>query len=200
MQSTPQHTENEKLLLQQVASGNEQAFRQLFQVHHRKVYSFAFGLTRSAVMAEEITQEIFLKIWVHRNQLADLRYFNAWLKTLVRNLTYTWLRRMSLEELILKDIGHRSERQSDDTENAVLLREFSRLVQQAVDQLPPRQKEVYLLSRQQGLPHAVIASQLNISPNTVKQHMKSALHSIRRFLEKHGFLLAPAILVFCSQQ
>lgn len=194
MFTPPDHIENEKRLLQQVAAGNEHAFKQLFDLRRQKVYSFAFHLTRSDLMAEEIVQEIFLRIWLHRRQLSDILHFNAWLNTLVRNLSYTWLRRMALEASILRDLQHRSGEASVDTQDNLQIREYRRLLQQAIDDLPPRQQEIYLLSRREELSYAAIADQLGLSINTVKNHMKEALRSMRRFLESHSLTLATACL------
>lgn len=188
--------ENEQLILQGVAAGDEHAFRQLFELYRQKVYSFALHLTRSDVMAEEIAQEIFLKIWIHRRQLSDIVYFNAWLKTLVRNLSFTWLRRLALEASLLRDLQVRTAEENLDTENTLRIREYRRLLEKAISELSPRQREVYLLSRQQGLSHAAIADQLGLSVNTVKNHMKEALNNLRRFLESHSLALAPAILLW----
>ena len=194
MFTPPDHIENEKRLLQQVAAGNEHAFKQLFDLRRQKVYSFAFHLTRSDLMAEEIVQEIFLRIWLHRRQLSDILHFHAWLNTLVRNLSYTWLRRMALEASILRDLQHRSGEASVDTQDNLQIREYRRLLQQAIDDLPPRQQEIYLLSRREELSYAAIADQLGLSINTVKNHMKEALRSMRRFLESHSLTLATACL------
>jgi RNA polymerase sigma-70 factor (family 1) len=196
--SSPHHSEQEKVLLQQVAAGEEQAFRQLFELRREKVYSFAWYLTRSDIMAEEITQEIFLKIWINRRQLTDIMYFNAWLKTIVRNLSYTWLKRMALESQILHHIEKHQPEATAETEDPILLREFHRVLREAINQLPPRQKEIFLLSRREHLPHAVIAEQLDISVNTVKNHMKAALRTIRHYLERHAMGLAPAMIVLAD--
>ena len=175
-------TYHEYELLQQVAQGYEPAFRQLYDAHHQRIYSFALFITHSDILAEEVTQEIFIKVWTHRAELSGIRNFSAWLKTLVRNQAYTYLGRLAKERLILQEIGQRSPHSSNDTETAVLDQEYNRLLQEAINQLPSQQQKVYLLSRHQGLKHEEIAQHLGLSVNTVKNHMKAALQHIKHFL------------------
>jgi RNA polymerase sigma-70 factor (family 1) len=189
-------SENE--LLGQVTASNEAAFRQLYDGQHQRIYAFAFFLTRSDTLAEEVTQEIFIKVWTHREELSGIRHFDAWLKTLVRNQAFSYLKRLAKERLILQEISQRTQNESYSTESEVLDKEYSRLLKQAIEQLPPQQKKVYLLSRQEGLKQEKIADSLGISVNTVKNHMKSALRNIKLFLDgRTDALIALALaLVF----
>jgi RNA polymerase sigma-70 factor (ECF subfamily) len=188
---------NEYELLQQVAQGSESAFRELYNRHHQRIYSFALFITHSDVLAEEVTQEIFIKVWTHRTELEGIRNFNAWLKTLVRNQAYTYLSRQAKERIILQEIGQSSPHSSNDTEITVLDQEYNRLLQEAINGLPRQQQKVYLLSRQQGLKHEEIAQELGLSVNTVKNHMKAALQHIKQFLNgRTDAILALALALF----
>jgi RNA polymerase sigma-70 factor (family 1) len=167
-----------------VAGGSEPAFRELYDAYHQRIYSFALFITHTDILAEEITQEIFIKVWTHRQGLSGINNFNAWLKTLVRNHSYTYLNRLARERLVLTETKRRREGETYSTEADIQDNEYSRLLKEAVSQLPEQQKKVYLLSRQDGLKHEEIAGQLGISVNTVKNHMKAALKGITAFL--HG--------------
>lgn len=145
-------------------------------------------------MAEEITQEIFIKIWASRSELTEINYFNSWLKTLIRNFTYNYLRRIAHEKMIFADIH--SNLKTEATVNTMEALEYKQLLQKAIEQLPAQQKKVYLLSRRDGFKHEEIAQEMNLSINTVKNYMKLALESIRLFLDNHTdamILLALAI-------
>jgi len=181
----------EQIVLELVARGNEAAFRRLYEAHNQRIYSFAFFLTRSDVLAEEVTQEIFIKIWTHRSELSEIRQFDAWLKTLVRNQCYTFLNRLAKERLILQEIDRQESEVSNYTEEEVMFSEYNRLLQQVISQLPEQQRKVFILSRQEGMKHEEIARQMGLSINTIKSHMKAALRSIRLFLDSRtlSFLL-----------
>jgi RNA polymerase sigma-70 factor (ECF subfamily) len=84
----------------------------------------------------------------------------------------------------------------NDTEEALLLRDKEALVQQAIELLPPQQKTVYLLSRQQGLSYEEISREMGISVNTVRNHLVKALQSLRTWLDQQDQL--PVLLVACA--
>lgn len=172
-------------MLAQISLGNESAFRQLFDSYHHKIYSFAFYLTRSTTLAKDISQDIFIKVWMNREQLKSVDHFEAWLKTIVRNHTYNYLHRLATERLVLKKIEQQKSDTAIEGENEWLSREYDRLLTQAIAQLSEQQRKVFLLSRREGMKHEAIARVLGLSVNTVKNHMKAALQSIRRFFEDH---------------
>jgi len=195
LEPLPQY--DEKGLLNKMASGTEVCFRQLYDVYHERIYSFAFFLTHSDTLAKDISQEIFIKIWTHRTELANIRNFNAWLKTIIRNHVYTCLKRIATERIILQKISPAINESANSTETEVLQKEYSRLLHEAISHLPPQQKKVYLLSRQHGLKHDEIARNLGLSTYTVKNHMKAALQAIKLFLHNyHEALLCAGLILF----
>jgi RNA polymerase sigma-70 factor (ECF subfamily) len=183
----------EKKLLEQVARGSETAFRLLYDIQHQRIYSFALFLTHSEVLAEEVTQEIFIKIWNHRTELSEIRQFDAWLKTLIRNQCYTFLNRLAKERLILQEINEQNTEGSNFTEENILFSDYSRLLQQLLDRLPEQQRKVFILSRQEGIKHEDIARQMGLSINTIKSHMKAALRNIRQILGTQALSLVAII-------
>ena len=184
---------NDKELLTALSQGDEQAFRTLFLLHRDRIYSFSMHLTRSELLSEEITQEVFEKVWKHRQELAGIDHFISWIRVIARNVAFNYLRRMAHEKLILQ--GMQAPAGEADADNFILDREYNRLLQQAIGQLPEQQRKVYLLSRQDGLTYAQIADTLQISVNTVKTHLKEALRALRRFIEAH---LTLALTIACS--
>ncbi|KYP15367.1 RNA polymerase sigma-70 factor [Flavihumibacter sp. CACIAM 22H1] len=178
-------------LLNLVARGDLGAFRQLYDRNIQKVYSYSYFLTRSAQQSEDLAQELFAKIWIKRAELASVENFDAWLTVLVRNSAYNFLKRNALEQRTLRKIHSIQPNSSSSTEDIVIDKEYARIYQQAIDQLPPQQRKVYLLSRNDGLKQEEIARNMGISLNTVKNHMKAALFSIRAYMKTYvsGLLL-----------
>ena len=177
---------HEPALLRAVGEGNAKAFRDLYDHWHQKIFSFGFFLTKSQHLAEEITQEIFIKIWVHRHQLSELNSFEAWLKTVVRHHVYTVLNKLANEQLAMGTLRQQSPQHDTSTEYHVLERASAQLLAAAIDQLPPQQKTVYLLHRNEGMPHAAIAEAMGLSVHTVRNHFKAALASIRSYVGEHA--------------
>ncbi len=175
---------NEKETLVKAAEGNEAAFRILFDKYHQKIYSFAFHLTRSRLLAEEITQEVFLKIWLKRQELAGINFFYSYLKVVCRNVGLNYLDRIAREKVILKYIELNSTEEDHSTPNIILSNEYQRILDNVIDQLPEQQRKVFLLSRQDGLKYEEIAAELHISRHTVNEYMKKALLFIRNQLHR----------------
>jgi RNA polymerase sigma-70 factor (ECF subfamily) len=96
--------ENEKDLLLEVAAGNESAFRKLFQVYWKKVYAVSLDFTKSEPLAEEIVQDVFLKIWLKREYLVSVLKFDDYLFTVARNHIYNTLRKKTAEQSFLKHL------------------------------------------------------------------------------------------------
>lgn len=189
MRGNEHYTETE--LLQLTAEGNEEAFRQLFQQYWDNIYGVSFMLTKSQSLAEDMVQEIFLKIWIKKDQLTLVNDFENYLFILARNHIFDTLRKRSREEQFTKQLADHFKQRPDNPEQKLLGKESANLIQQAISNLPEQQRLVYLLSRDKGLRQEEIAEQLGISRNTVRNHMARALQSLREFLQNHteGLLL-----------
>lgn len=182
-------------LFHRIARGDERAFEELFRRWDRRIYPFVLKMIRTQALAEELTQEIFIKIWQHREKLNEVSNPEAYIFTIATRHTLDQIKRQLNESRMLEKFSAIRPLSHNDTEETLLLRDRTALVQQAVDQLPPQQKAVYLLSRQEGLDYDAIGRQLNISPNTVRNHLVKALQSIRIYL--HDQDLLPTFLLTC---
>ena len=189
---------NEKALLNQVAQGDESAFRIVFDHYRDAIYAFALKVIRHDTIAEEIVQDVFVKIWINRSGLDAVRNFADFLYIIARNHTFNSLRSLARERKLNIDSTAELQLTGTSTEAIVLQRDYDRLLQLAIAQLPPQQKLVYTLGRQQGLSRDEIAAQLNISAGTVKVHMAQALRTLRTYFKDHQegilFLIASILL------
>ncbi|GEP97600.1 RNA polymerase sigma factor [Chitinophaga cymbidii] len=176
-------TNNERELLVKIAEGNESAFRELMHVYQPLLLTYVFQLTKSVSNAEEIVQDVFLKIWMGREALADVQRFKGYLFIVCRNYALDQLRKIARE----RELAARWESEQAqldkyppaDTETPAAI--FT-LLDEAVNRLPPQQQKVYLLARRDGLPHAEIARQTGLSVLTVKKYMKLAIAAITAFI------------------
>jgi len=141
-------------------------------------------MIKTEAQAQEITQEIFIKLWRHRDKLAPIEQPEAYIFAIAAHHTLDHIRKRLNENKMLQRLAARLSSAHNDTEEQLLLKDKEALVQQAIDQLPPQQKAVYLLSRQQGLSYEDIAREMDISPNTVRNHLVKALQSIRAWLDQ----------------
>lgn len=172
---------NESEILKLVAAGDKNAFTHLYNSYRNKIYSIAFELTESAAVAEEIVQDVFLKIWVKRNSLEEVTHFRAYLFTITRNYVFTALKRIARKESIEVNAMQDAPLYYHDTENRVLNNEYTRILQAAIDRLPEQQRQVYNLIKKEGYKREEAAAVLRLSPETVKTHLAQAMRSIRTY-------------------
>jgi RNA polymerase sigma-70 factor (ECF subfamily) len=141
-------------------------------------------MIRNQLMAQEVTQEIFIKIWRHRESLSAVEQPEAYLLTIAARHTLDQIKKSLNESKMLQRLSARSASTHTDPEELLLLKDTEEMIQRAVDRLPPQQKAVYTLSRQQHLSYEEIGVELNISPSTVRNHLVKALAAIRIYLEQ----------------
>jgi RNA polymerase sigma-70 factor (family 1) len=175
---------NEKKLLLQVSESDENAFRQIYDEYRKRIYSYALNLTESEDKASEIVQEVFLKLWLNRGKLPEVHNFQAWLYTIARNSFFDAIKKSANESTALKKLTFSSKDISHETDYFILDRENQVLLEQAMERLPDQQKLVFKL-KSQGLKLDEIATELNISKNTVKVHLSKALSSVKDYLKNH---------------
>lgn len=161
---------------------NERDFKCLFDIYKNRIFGYVLAVSHSPYIAEEITQEIFIKLWLCRDLLNGLDSPEAYILTIARNKTLNFLRRASRDSKLLREMQTRVIPGYNNVEEMVFVSDQNRLLQEALILLPPRQRMVYHLSRDEGLNHRQIAGQLQVSPNTVKNHLVFATRFIRKYL------------------
>ena len=177
---------NEKELLSGIAAGDAIAFRQLYDTYRPKIYSYALRLTENETMADDIIQDVFMKVWVNRQSLTTITNFNAWLYAIARNQIADVLKAIAKARTSLHQLGQTLPAGANTVEAEMADKENQRLLQQALNQLSPQQRLIYHLTRNEGAKHADIAGQLKISRHTVKTHLVYALRTIRNYLRLHS--------------
>jgi RNA polymerase sigma-70 factor (ECF subfamily) len=166
----------------------ELLFADLFKKHEYRLHTLVLKLTRSNQYARDIIQEVFLKLWEHRYNIHSIQNIEAWLYRLTENKVIDFLRKAAADCRLKEAIWKNQPEQLNETEENVVAREYSQIIQKAVDQLPPQRKLIYYLNREKGLNYQEIADHLEISKHTVKNQLSTALHSIRTFLLKSARL------------
>ena len=191
------HTDIELFLL--VAQSDEAAFSEIFRRYDKRVYPFVLKMIKTVSVAEEITQEIFIKLWFNRAKLNDVKNPSSYIFTIAANHTLDQIRKKLNERKMLNRLSAiLKDDSSNNAEESMLYRDCEALVEQALRHLPPQQKKIYALSRQYGLNNEEIARQLNLSPNTVRNHLSEALKTIRVFMEKNGQVFISLLLLLCK--
>ncbi len=185
---------DEAAILAQIAEGNEKAFEQLFEKYSDNIYGVAFNYTKSAEVAEEVTQDVFVKLWFKRKSLATLQSLENYLFIIARNHIINIFNRNKKDKNFIEHILHHFEENNATPEDILLFKESQELIAQAIATLPHQQQMVYELRRIQGLSLEEVAVKMEISRNTARNHLNRALQNIRQFLKDHSTRL---VLFIC---
>lgn len=171
-------------LINLVKQGDESAFRVLFNSYSSKLFYFSLKFLKEKEASQEIVQEVFLNLWINRAKL-DAQYPIApYLYILTRRLTLNSLRQIANSKSAKERMWLSVQKTSNETEEQVLLEDLERFTEQILVKLPKQQQLIYRMSRNQELSYDEIAEELNISRNTVKNHLVAALKTLRTQLQK----------------
>jgi RNA polymerase sigma-70 factor (ECF subfamily) len=174
-------TEKDTAILKDIAAGSSKAFRALYARWEPTLSSFIFQVTRSKVLTAEIVQDVFLKIWMTRESLADVKDFKAYLFVISKNRAINALKKSLADLERMKKYASEvpfNEQPEDDNDQIPFT-----LIDEAIDQLSPRQKEIFLLHRHERYSYREIAEQLGIGKESVKTHLALAIKSIKNHIE-----------------
>ncbi len=181
-------------LVTRVSNGDELAFRILFHRYRNKLYRFSLRYVKSSAVAEDIVQDTFLKIWEQRQSLQPQLNFEAYLFRISRNQIFNEFKK-STYQAAFEQFTLQNASDNQQTEWEVLANDYQEVLQKALEQLPPQRKQIFQLSRLEGLSHEEIAQQLNLSKNTIKVQINKALKSIRESLEMNSEVSVPVFLL-----
>jgi RNA polymerase sigma-70 factor (ECF subfamily) len=176
-------------LLYEIASGNEDAFELLFEQQRGRLYNYMLKITKSKVVAEEIVLDVFLKLWIGRELLPEIKNMDAFLNKVAYNKALDFLkiasRKKEIHRLVAKQIETCQEQEAD---HKLLDSEYQSILKKALDQLSPQRRIIFTLSRMEGLTNEEIAKQLQLSRNTVRNTLHESLQSIREYLRQNNLL------------
>lgn len=178
-------------LMERVATGDEQAFRQLVERHQGAVVGTIARMIGDAAEAEDIAQRAFLRVWQHARRWKPDAKFTTYLFTIVRNLVYNESRRRSRRKLLSVE-EHREAHGFDPGENercgpdaAALKAELVREIDATLSELPENQRTAVVLYAYESLPYEEIAAVLGTSVSSVKSLLFRARTTLRGKLSQH---------------
>jgi len=185
---------NEAALLRRISTGDERAFAELFRGYYNQLGEFVQLITRDLEATAEIVQEIFTKVWINRESLPLVKKFDAYLFILCRNHTLNHIRRQVAEREKQRAFLNDTVLMEPALKDVEEAKDYHALVEKALQSLPPRQQQVFVL-RLQGLKNPEISRQMNLSLESVKKYQHLAMKSIKEFMQVET-LVSLAFLLF----
>ncbi len=193
MESTKANSE----LLQLLKEGNMVAFDTIYQKYCKRLYAFVIRYVKRETDAEEIVQEVFIKIWENRSKINVYSSFESYLFTISYNSAISILRKRVHEQKYIEYLKSLQEADSlSELTDELYFKELNSKIQSLLTYLTPRQREIFLLSREDGLTHEEIARKLGISVNTVKNHIVATLNFFKSNIDSRLVINALFVYLF----
>jgi RNA polymerase sigma-70 factor (family 1) len=167
-------------LLDRIAAGDQSAFRQVYGDYYKRLFQFSLAIVKIRESAEEIVEDVFVRIWQRKASLPSIGNLRVYLYTATKNTSLNYLSKKA-KECIAEPFDHIHIGLSASgvtPEELLITAEMYRKLQSAVEALPPRCKIIFKLVREDGLRYKEIAEILNISVNTIDVHMAIAVKRI----------------------
>ena len=172
-------------LLLRIASGDQAAFQQIYTGFYKRLYQFALALVKSREPAEEIVEDVFVRIWQKRQDISSIRNLRVYLYTATKNASLNYLSRKARAS-VTEPFDHIHVELSETAltpEQILITTEIHQKILRTVEALPPRCKMIFKLVREDGLQYKEIAEILNISVNTIDAQMAIAVKRITLAIE-----------------
>lgn len=190
---TPYHDSD---LLLKLAEGDENAFAALYGRYKPALTAFIVTFVKSPEMAEDLSQEVFIKIWELRRQLSQVISFRAYLFTAARNHTLNILKKAAHEEMARAEIIRHIQQLRSEVEEELLSKEYEEHLSRILQELPAQSRRVFHLCREQYKSYSEVASMLGISRNAVKKHMVRSMKTLRESLGPEFTISLPFLIFF----
>ncbi|MBO9617394.1 MAG: RNA polymerase sigma-70 factor [Niabella sp.] len=163
-----------------ILGGDETAFTRLYELFYKRLYGFSLSLVKVSDIANEVVEDVFMKLWTNRSLLENVENLSVYLYIAVKNQSLNRLSAKAKEWMVsgLDDLEMDVALISADPYTHTITNEMLRRVNTAIEQLPPRCKMIFKLVREDGLKYKDVAAILNISVNTIDVQMATAVKRI----------------------
>jgi len=172
-------------LFEKIKNGNEKAFEILFHKYYRYLCLYATKIINDDSAAEEIVQDFFVKIWEKRETISIETSFKNYLFRSVKNLCINYIQHNKTKLRYAQKVISEVENHFSDDDSFPEI-ELSQKIEESINSLPEKRKEIFRLSRQEGLKYHEIATKLNISIKTVETQMSLAIKTLRDKLKNYS--------------
>jgi RNA polymerase sigma-70 factor (ECF subfamily) len=166
-------------LARKINAGEKNAYQELFERYASRIFQFSLSYLKSQADAEELVQDVFLKIWEKREILDQSKNIKSFIFKVAVNTIYDFIRHKNIENAYNDFARANFETSSNNTWHTVIFDEMQENLQKLVAQLPEQQQKIFHLSKEEGLTSEEIAIKLNLSKRTVENHLYRAVSFLK---------------------
>ena len=174
--------------LEALRQDSHEAFEEAFITYYGKTKAFIQGYIKSSPDAEELTEDLFVNLWMNRHSVDISRSFDSYLHTIARNSAINFLKHKYVEDTYLSSV--QQQECSSTSEEDLIAKELGLLIDHTVEKMPEQRRKIYMLSRNEGLSNEEIAVRLNTTKRNVESQLSLALKEIRKTISYFFLLLA----------
>ena len=185
-------------LARKIKAGEKNAYQELFERYAPRIYQFSLSYLKNNADAEELVQDVFLKIWEKRDMLDDSKNIKSFIFKVAINTIYDFIRHKNIENAFNDYTRASVEPNSDNTWHTVIYDEMQENLQRLVAQLPAQQQKIFRLSKEEGLTSEEIAVKLNLSKRTVDNHIYRAVSFLKEHFKGESFISALFLYLICG--
>ena len=178
--------QNEDDLIRRLRRDDAAAFDDFFQAYGQKLYGFALKYLKSESEAEEMVQEVFVRIWENRRSLKTEYSFKSYLFTIALNQIRKFFKKRAVSLRYIADFQNEISESDDHTADSIDYGSLISRIDEIVDTFPERKRQIFLKRRKEGKTSREIAAELNITVGTVDNQISDALRIIREVLKRES--------------
>jgi len=188
----PSQPLSEEVYLTRLINADREAFAFFYEKYSAALYQKLYKMVKISEIADELLQDVFLKVWLKKETIDSERPFKAWLYTIAQNTVYDYYRKLAQDKKMQDHLMNTFAAFYNQTEDYIYNKERSAVLQEAIDQLPPQRKEIFRLCKLEEKSYKEVAEHLNISVSTVSNQLVQATKAVK----DHVFFHSKEFLVF----
>ena len=182
--------------IHKLINGDQSALEELFNYYYPRLYNFSKSFLKIEDGIDDVLQEVFIKIWQNSESIKKTDTFNSYVFTITKNLLLNELRRKLNDSKTKNEIQNRSLAEEYHQFEQIEFKELKEKLDFEIENLPENQKEIFILSRKEGLSHKEIAEKLKISTKTVEYHIRQSINILKNKIADFGIIAILYLYLF----
>ncbi|NGM65686.1 RNA polymerase sigma factor [Sphingobacterium sp. SGR-19] len=170
-------------------TGDHKAFRRVFDAYHKPIYNYAYKFCKNHEEAEELVQEVFVSLFLHRDKIESPDSLYAYLFIITKRITISIFRKKVVKSKFAEHLKYSWKEACRSTEHTLDMTELTSVWTNAIERLPEKQREVYTLNKINGLSYEEIADKIGVSKYTVKNQLITASKTVKLIVKNIYLLL-----------
>ena len=173
-------------LAEAIKNNDVKAFTAFYQSYKSRIYAQALFFSNSETIAEEVTQEVFLKLWESRAKINPEKSLKAFTQTISRNLFIDYIRKDFKKNKATVDLTEEQVSTQKNVIDELIFKEYETVAKEALANLPPIKQQIFMLRHQENLSYNEIAAHLHTTPKAVERHLARATSMVKEYLSLHS--------------